>query len=83
MRDLIAENPWYNPFHREMRGILRLHDDIVAKGKEAEDNPLVSMLFSEEVSDDAFIEALSKERKEKSDAWKSYRSFISHLKLED
>lgn len=81
MRQLIAENPAYAPFHAALRWMLRNNEDARAEAAEEEGNPLVEALFSDEVPEENFLEAVAAARKERTVEWSAYRRFINNLKL--
>ena len=81
MRQLIAENPAYAPFHAALRWMLRCSEDARAEAAEEEGNTLVEKLFSEEVSEDDFLKAVLTAQAERNVEWSAYRRFINNLKL--
>ena len=77
---LIAENPYYNPYHVVLRGILLQHlDKVNVSG--SEDNPLMTAILDPEVEEDRFLALLESHRKGKSEEWKRYRRSLSRLNL--
>lgn len=77
---LITENPYYDRYHLDLRGMLRNHADEI--GYEADDNnPLMNALFDDAISDDEFIRKISAERQKKSIAWGLYRLYVSRINL--
>ena len=81
MRQLIAENPAYAPFHAALRWMLRSSEEACAEAAEEEENTLVEKLFSEEVSEEDFLKAVLTAQAEKTVEWSAYRRFINNLKL--
>ncbi len=81
MRQLIAENPAYAPFHAALRWMLRKSEDAQAEAAEEEGNTLVEALFSDEVPEEDFIKSVLAAQSEKTVEWSAYRRFINNLKL--
>ena len=81
MRQLVAENPAYAPFHKALRWMLRNNDDARAEAAEEEGNVLVKALFSDSVPDEEFLKAVLLAQAEKDASWNAYRRFINNLKL--
>lgn len=84
IRNLLAENPSYDKYHKALRWMLLKHNDIIASVKhEGCEEPceLVKMLTDGSVSEDDFITRMQAERTEKSSSWNEYRRFINALKL--
>lgn len=84
IRNLLAENPSYDKYHKALRWMLLKHNDIIASVKHEEgEEPceLVRMLTDGSVSEDDFITRMQAERTEKSSSWNEYRRFINALKL--
>ncbi len=79
---LIAENPYYDRYHKDLRWMLQNHRAQI-NYTEDESNPLMTAAMSGDVSEDDFISLMQEERQSKSDAWKAYRTYISRLKLHD
>ena len=76
---LIAENPFYDRYHVDLRWMLRKHRSELKPAVE-ESNPLLSALMDERVSEKDFLSAVRKERQGKSPIWKAYRKYICQLK---
>lgn len=81
MRQLVAENPAYAPFHAALRWMLRNSDEARAEAAEEEGNPIVEALFSENVPEEDFLKAVLAAQSEKTVEWSAYRRFINNLKL--
>lgn len=81
IRQLIAENPAYAPFHAALRWMLRKSEDARAEAAEEEGNSLVEALFSDEVPEEDFIKSVLAAQSEKTVEWSAYRRFINNLKL--
>lgn len=81
MRQLVAENPAYAPFHKALRWMLRNNDDARAEAAEEEGNVLVEALFSDSVPDEEFLKAVLLAQAEKDASWNAYRRFINNMKL--
>ena len=81
IRQLIAENPAYAPFHAALRWMLRSSDEARAEASEEEGNTLVEALFSDEVSEEEFLKAVGAAQAERNVEWSAYRRFINNLKL--
>ena len=79
MVELIAENPYYDRYHADLRRMLRARAEEIAY-KPDEDNPLMNQMMDEEVSEEEFLMSLENERTKKTDAWRRYRQYISRLK---
>lgn len=81
MRQLIAENPAYAPYHAALRWMLRSSEEARAEAAEEEDNTLVEKLFSDEVPEEDFLKAVLSAQAERNVEWSAYRRFINNLKL--
>lgn len=81
MRQLIAENPAYAPFHAALRWMLRSSDEARAEAAEEEGNSLVEALFSDEVSEEDSLKVVGAAQAERNVEWSAYRRFINNLKL--
>ena len=79
MVELIAENPYYDRYHADLRRMLRARAGEIAY-KPDEDNPLMNQMMDEEVSEEEFLVSLGNERTKKTDAWRKYRQYISRLR---
>ena len=79
MAKLIAENPFYDKYHIDLRWMLQKRAEELAYEPD-EAKPLVNLLMDSTVTDEQFLEQLRSARAEKSDAWKVYRSWVSRLK---
>lgn len=77
---LIAENPYYDQYHATLFWMLRKHRSEI-KFIPDESNPLMNALMDGESTQSDFLSALRKERETKSSAWRSYREYLSRLKL--
>lgn len=77
---LIAENPNYDKYHADLFWMLRKHRTELRFDSNGT-NPLMTTLLSVETSLSDFLSALRKERNAKSQAWTSYREYISRLRL--
>ncbi len=76
---LIAENPYYDRYHADLRWMLQNRSEELAYEPD-EEKPLVNMLLDPEVSEEQFLERLRADRSERNSAWKTYRIWVSHLK---
>ena len=81
MRQLIAENPAYAPFHAALRWMLRSSEEAHSEAAEEEGNTLVEALFSDNVSEEDFLKAVLVAQAERNVEWSAYRRFINNLKL--
>ena len=81
MRQLIAENPAYAPFHAALRWMLRSSEEARSEAAEEEGNTLVGALFSDNVSEEDFLKAVLVAQAERTVEWSAYRRFINNLKL--
>lgn len=81
MRQLLSENPGYGPFHTALRWMLRKNEEAITEAAEEKENPLISALFSEEVSEEEFLKSVLCARLERTVEWNAYRRFINNLKL--
>lgn len=79
IKDLIAENPYYDRYHADLRWMLQKHKEELGYELD-EDNPLINLLMDEGVSEEDFLKALREERSGKTDAWHHYRRYISRLR---
>lgn len=77
--ELIAENPYYDRYHADLRWMLRGRKAEMGYEPD-EDNPLMNLLMDGDATEEEFMQALRKERSEKTDAWRTYRRCISRLK---
>lgn len=81
MRQLIAENPAYAPFHAALRWMLRSSEEARSEAAEEKGNTLVGALFSDNVSEEDFLQVVLKAQAERAAEWSAYRRFINNLKL--
>jgi hypothetical protein len=81
MRQLMAENPAYAPFHAALRWMLAANEEAVKEAAEEEDNPLVEMVFSDKTTEEEFLARVDAARKDRSAEWQAYRRFVNNLKL--
>ena len=79
IKELISENPYYDRYHADLRWMLQKRKEELGYEPD-ESNSLMNMLLDENVPEGDFLQALQKERAEKSDAWHSYRRYVSRLK---
>ena len=79
MVKLIAENPYYDKYHTNLRWMLQKRASELSY-EPTSDNTLMNKMMHEGMSDEEFLQILRKERSEKTDAWICYRRFISRLK---
>ena len=79
IKELISENPYYDRYHADLRWMLQKRKEEFGYESD-EDNPLMNLLMDEAVSEEDFLKALQKERSEKTDAWHSYRRYVSRLR---
>ena len=79
IKELISENPYYDRYHADLRWMLQKRKEEFGYEPD-EDNPLMNLLMDEAVSEEDFLKALQKERSEKTDAWHSYRRYVSRLR---
>ena len=80
IRELIAENPYYDIYFRSLRWML-LNDLEAILESENSDNMLVKTMFDIKIEDDQFISMLVVERESKTNCFVSFRKFINGLKL--
>lgn len=79
IKELISENPYYDRYHADLRWMLQKRKEEFGYEPD-EGNPLMNLLMDESVSEEDFLLALKKERSEKTDAWLSYRRYVSRLR---
>ena len=79
MAGLIAENPYYDRYHSDIRWMILKHASEEAVSKE-EGNDLEEALLDSSVTDEAFLALVDRERSGKTDQWKDYRRWISRLR---
>ena len=78
LKELMAENPFYDKYHTDLRWILKKRLDKL-KYKKDDKNPLTNQMLDPAVTDEEFLKSLQKERTGKTDAWANYRKYISKL----
>jgi hypothetical protein len=76
---LIAENPYYDRYHADLRWMLQKRSEELAY-KPDEERPLVNMLMDPAVTEDQFLEQLRVDRSERNASWETYRNWVSHLR---
>ena len=79
IKELISENPYYDRYHVDLRWMLQKRKEEFGYQPD-EGNPLMNLLMNDTVSEEDFLQALKKERSEKTDAWLSYRRYVSRLR---
>jgi hypothetical protein len=79
IKELISENPYYDRYHADLRWMLQKRKEEFGYQPD-EGNPLMNLLMNDTVSEEDFLQALKKERSEKTDAWLSYRRYVSRLR---
>lgn len=84
IRGLIAENPNYDSYHLAFRWMFLQHRDELLDGSlsisDDGSESLLGMLIDPSGSEDRFLERLQTARREKSEEWDNYLTFISKLK---
>ena len=76
---LIAENPYYDRYHADLRWMLQKRSEELVHEQD-EEKPLVNKLLDPKVTEEKFLEQLQADRSERNEAWKTYRIWVSHLK---
>lgn len=79
---LIAENPYYDRYHTDLRWMMHKRLDELAYEPD-EEKPLLNMLLNPDVTEEQFLKQLRADRAERNDSWKSYRLWVSHLKAKE
>jgi len=78
LKGLIAENPYYDKYHTDLRWIMQTRGDELPH--ETDDKYLlVNLLTDKDTSEKLFLKSIQKERKKRSDAWFAYRRYILNL----
>lgn len=80
MADLIAENPYYDRYHTDIRWMILRHASDEGVAKEV-GNILEEALFDGAVSDADFLSMVDRERNGRTEHWKAYRRWISRLRV--
>ena len=82
IRQLIAENPYYDKYHHAMRWMLEKNEEAVKSASELdEDCVLVKMMFDSSVDDEHFLAQLNEERTGKTSSWYTYRGYLNSIAL--
>lgn len=79
IQKLIAENPFYDRYHADLRWMLPKHRSELNPVVE-DSNPLILSLLNENISEQDFLSIVRKERHRKTRIWKAYLQYISRLK---
>lgn len=79
MAGLMAENPYYDRYHLDMRWMILKHapDDVVSID---DGNALEEAIFDKKVTDDDFLTIVDRERRGNTVQWKVYRRWIIRLR---
>ena len=80
IRELIAENPDYDIYFRNLRWMLWNNEEAMSESENS-DNMLVKTMFDKNIEVDQFISMLDIERESKTNCFISFRKFINGLKL--
>lgn len=80
MRELIAENPYYDKYYLALRWMICKNEEASFEAETSE-NSLVKALFDKDLTEEQFISLLSKERESTSPTFVSFIKFINNLKL--
>lgn len=75
---LITENPFYDKYYIDLRWMLRKHRSELNLAPE-ESNPLMGILMDDNVSEQEFLQAIQKDRCDKSVSWKVFCQSICKL----
>ena len=79
MAGLMAENPYYDRYHLDMRWMILKHapDDAVSID---DGNALEEDIFDKTVTDDDFLTIVDRERRGNTVQWNVYRRWIIRLR---